>query len=105
MCIVISELLYSCLYSDVLSPFRLFHLMRHQLQELPSARLDREIKNEHENVRTFLFYFTNKNGTERIAWISNIVFSRFVRCLSVCLFVECVELSIDNCGRTTNVFA
>ena len=30
--------------------------MRHQLQELLGARLDREIQNEHENVRTVLFY-------------------------------------------------
>lgn len=46
--------------------------MRHQLQGLLGARLDREIQNEHENVRTFVFYFyfiyfMSENGTKKIA--------------------------------------
>ena len=67
--------------------------MRHQLQELLGARLDWEIQNEHENVRTFLFYLLHeqeRNKKDRLPGISNALLDfleLFDVCSSVCLCV------------------
>jgi len=94
-----------CINSDVLSSFGLFYILRHKLQELLSAWLDRKIQNEHEDVSNILKPITiclGKRQANKSQHFAEILRDKNVQCFAICGYCWVVKVVIVYRGKYNN---